>query len=133
MRAQSECKERGANLVEAALIIPLLLVFLAVVIDVGRAYLAYITIINAAREGARYGVAHPNDTSAICARVLSEAQDQSPSVPLTCPGSVVIDNSGGASGSPIRVTVTYNLPVIMGGILGRANIPISYSVAFRIR
>jgi Flp pilus assembly protein TadG len=132
MNVQRHTRERGANLIEAALVDPLLLMLLATVIDLGRAYFSYITIINAAREGARYGVAHPTDTSAICAKVLAEARDQSPPVNLTCPGSVTIA-SGGASGSPIRVTVNYNFPVIMGGILGRATVPIYYSVAFRIR
>ena len=54
--------------------VPLLLVLLLGVSDMGRAYHTYITIINAAREGARYGVSHAADTAGICARVVSEAQ-----------------------------------------------------------
>lgn len=47
--------ERGANLVEAALVVPILVLILAGVVDLGRAFSSYIVIANAAREGARAG------------------------------------------------------------------------------
>jgi len=47
--------ERGANLVEAALVVPILILILAGVVDLGRAFYSYIAIANAAREGARAG------------------------------------------------------------------------------
>jgi len=45
-------RTRGQSLVEFALILPLLLVFLAAVLDLGRVYYAHISLLNAAREGA---------------------------------------------------------------------------------
>lgn len=47
--------ERGANLVEAALVVPILILILAGVVDLGRAFYNYISLANAAREGARAG------------------------------------------------------------------------------
>ncbi|MCI0620941.1 MAG: pilus assembly protein [Acidobacteria bacterium] len=48
--------ERGAELIEFALMLPILLVILAGLWDFGRAYRAYQAITNAAREGARLAV-----------------------------------------------------------------------------
>jgi Flp pilus assembly protein TadG len=120
--------ERGASLVEAALVIPLLLVMLLGVSDMGPAYHTYITVINAAREGARYGVSHASDTAGIRARVIAEAQLSD--VDLS---GATISVSNGGSGHPIRVTVRTDYPVLLGTIFGRMAFPISYSVAFRVR
>ena len=45
--------ERGSNLVEFALVLPLLVLILAGMADIGRAFNSYMVITNAAREGAR--------------------------------------------------------------------------------
>ena len=52
-------REAGQELVEFALILPLLLLLFLGIIEFGRAMLAYNTIANAAREGARYGIVDP--------------------------------------------------------------------------
>lgn len=49
-------EESGAELVEAALVIPMLLMLLLGTVWLGRAYNVYETITRAAREGARYAV-----------------------------------------------------------------------------
>jgi Flp pilus assembly protein TadG len=48
-----ERSERGSNLVEFALVLPLLVLILAGMADVGRAFNSYMVITNGAREGAR--------------------------------------------------------------------------------
>ena len=53
-------REAGQELVEFALILPLLLLLFLGIIEFGRAILAYNTIANAAREGARYGIVDPD-------------------------------------------------------------------------
>jgi Flp pilus assembly protein TadG len=53
---QRKKKERGAELVEFALMLPILLVILAGLWDFGRAYRTYQAITNAARESARLAV-----------------------------------------------------------------------------
>ena len=50
-------EQRGVELVEAALVLPLLLTLLIGMVWMGRAYNVYETITRAAREGARFAVA----------------------------------------------------------------------------
>lgn len=116
-------KDKGQSLVELALLLPLLCLILVGIIDLGRAFNAYIVITNAAREGARYGALHPDDTSGIKARVINEAVGSG--VDLT-PDDIQISSS--SSGNPIRVTVTYNLPLIAGLILGGSTVQVQSSV-----
>jgi Flp pilus assembly protein TadG len=52
-------KQRGANLVEAAFVLPILLLLWFGIIELGRGYQIYQTMTNAAREGARLSVAPP--------------------------------------------------------------------------
>jgi Flp pilus assembly protein TadG len=49
--------QRGATVVEAALILPILLMFLISILEFGRAYNEYHVLTNAAREACRYAVA----------------------------------------------------------------------------
>jgi len=51
----------GQSLVEFALLLPILMLFLMVILDLGRAVYYYSAIFNAAREGARYGTVHPGN------------------------------------------------------------------------
>ena len=51
-RLRRRRRSRGQSLVEFALIAPILLLFLATVLDLGRIYYANISLLNAAREGA---------------------------------------------------------------------------------
>lgn len=60
-------RSRGQSLVELALIMPIFLLLIAAAIDLGRLFSAYIAIVNATKEGALYGAAHPLcDTAAAC-------------------------------------------------------------------
>lgn len=119
--------QRGQELVEAALILPWLILLLLIVLDLGRASFTYIAVIDAAREGARFGVAS-QDSAAMCARAAAEAADQFLPVTLSCSA-----DPGQGSGTPVRATVWCDLPLIMGGLIGRPTIRISHTVAFRIR
>jgi Flp pilus assembly protein TadG len=117
--------ERGQNAVEFALLLPVLFLILFGILDLGRLFFAAITITNAARDGARYGIEHPNDTAGIQARVEAEAAgtgiDLSDSTLTTitrvCP-------SGCASQTPIRIEVTYTLHLIVPGIFGVDELPV---------
>lgn len=52
--------EAGSAIVEFVLVIPVLLIVVLAALDFSRAVLAYSTIANASREGARYAVLHPD-------------------------------------------------------------------------
>jgi len=64
-------KEKGQELVEFALLLPLLLALLLGLMEFGIAVFRYNTIANVAREVARYSIVHRNDTAAIDAYIAS--------------------------------------------------------------
>lgn len=109
--------ERGQSLVEFALILPLLVLILMGVFDFGRAFFAYNAISNGAREGARYGIIHP------------DATDPSPPYddPDTIEGravaqtfildmnelTITVDTSQGTErGDPLSVTMQYDFEAL---------------------
>lgn len=59
-RGEQVREAKGNTLVEFALLLPILILILMGIFDLGRAFYAHNVITNAAREGARYGVAHPD-------------------------------------------------------------------------
>jgi Flp pilus assembly protein TadG len=48
--------ERGQSLVEFALVIPIIILLIASLVEIGRAVFAYNTVANAARQGARVAI-----------------------------------------------------------------------------
>lgn len=123
---------RGQSLVELALVLPLLLMILVGVLDLGRAYYAYMGVINAAREGARFAAtAPPRNTStqqAIVTRADAEATNITlASVVASCPS-----NAACLQGDPVQVTVTTNFQLITAYILGGGTIPLRASAQFVI-
>ncbi len=115
-------EERGASLVELALVLFLLVLLVVGIADVGRAFNSYMVIVNASREGARYASRFPHDNGGITGAVRAEAANSS--VP---PGDIgiVVDNLGGKSGQEISVTATYDFPTLFGSILGTTTIPMN--------
>ena len=67
VRLVTNCREEsGAELVEAAVVIPILLMLLLGIISFGRAWNVYQTITRAAREGAKQAVLTPCADSTYC-------------------------------------------------------------------
>jgi len=119
----------GVSVVEFALVIPMLLMIIGGVVDLGMAFHTYITMVNSAREGARYGINHAADTGGIRARVLMEASNSN--VDLS---SATVTVSGGSSGSALHVQVHLDHPpAILGTVLGVPNIPMDAIAVFRAR
>jgi Flp pilus assembly protein TadG len=98
--------QHGQSLVEFALILPILLLILIILFDLGRAVYYYSVVHNAAREGARYGIINNEsgigcitpDTAGIESAVLARAIGLNP------------DNlsiSSACDDAKIRVTVSY--------------------------
>jgi Flp pilus assembly protein TadG len=78
-------RRRGQALVEFALVLPLLLLLLVGLFDLGRAVFAYNTLTNAAREGARIAIVNQYKPS-----IIARAKQQTAIVELNDP-SVTID------------------------------------------
>ena len=119
---------RGQNLLEFALVLPLLLIVLFGVLDLGRVFFTTITLTNAAREGARYLTLHPDDVVneyspywGSKAAAIEEANYAGISVgegQVTVNCSNVDDESDYCdSGSPATVEVTADFELVLGWIL----------------
>jgi Flp pilus assembly protein TadG len=107
-RATAGGRQRGQSMVELALVLPILMLVLLGIVDLGRVFNAYIAITNASREGALYGSFYPpvNETARarIRERVLQEAQ---PTVMLDSNLIHVSSVATGDGGQPVTVTVEY--------------------------
>ena len=120
--------ERGQGLVELAVMLPLLLMITMGAVDLGRVFFSYVTIVNAAREGA------------ICASLPSctdnwqAAVDQE--IGTTLPGAVTrtlsCTVSGCASGD-VTVTVQYNFDAVTTAIVSSGTLPISASATMVVQ
>jgi Flp pilus assembly protein TadG len=104
MSSISQSRGRGQSLVEYAILVPIFLVILAVITDLGRITYCYSTIYNSAREGARYGIIQPTDAAGIeaKARNIAFGLDQTALTVV----SVQPDDDH------IQVTVTYTFTAI---------------------
>lgn len=126
-------QSRGQSLVEFAIILPIMFLFLAAVIDLGRVFYATVTLNNAAREGAFQAADDPTSyqsgqpcnttTNLVVCRVQLESKDSGISIPtaniaMTC--SVVGCPDQAGSTVTVRVSgqfqlVTPLLSIIFGG------------------
>ncbi len=131
----SNRSSRGQSLVEFALTLPILLLILVGVLDLGRLYFTYISLTNAAREGARYGAKYPptNPTDQANSRVqainnhVAGEVDRNivtltaSNITINCPDGVPC--TPGSPNTPginnrIQVTVTYPFQLITTYIFG---------------
>lgn len=121
-------RERGANLVELALILPFLLLLIAAIADFGRAFNSYIVINNAAREGARFG-GRVDHTDAIDTYILNavyqEADNSGLNLRDPSVATITIEPAWNArpANTPMTVTVEYTMTTFFTGIVGLAEIP----------
>ena len=67
----SRNRERGAALVEAAIVTPILLLLIVGIFEIGRAYETWQVLTNAAREGARLSVT-PSGTTAKATDIIRQ-------------------------------------------------------------
>lgn len=115
LHLRKEGRHGGQSLVEFALCLPVLAIILLGLLDLGRAYNAYVIISNAAREGAYYGCMHPDDSTGIVQRAVSEAVNSGLTIH---PGHVTIETTG-ASGSPITVQVRHGFQLFWMSFVGQ--------------
>lgn len=101
---------RGQSLVEFALLLPLLLLIVLGVADLGRAFQALIAVTNASREGARQGVFNPSDQPAMVNAAVMEAATLGITIN---PANVTVTCSPCTRGNPLRVTVRYQFNLVM--------------------
>jgi Flp pilus assembly protein TadG len=86
---------RGQALVEFALVIPLFLLLLVALFDVGRAVFSYNTLTNAAREGARIAIVNQYKPD-----IIARAKSQSAIIELDAPNVTADFYQVKADGTP---------------------------------
>jgi Flp pilus assembly protein TadG len=114
--------ERGAALAELAVVLPVMLAMLLVIFDLGQGFLAYISVTNAARDGARVamedGVECNNGSADLEEAVESGAGRYGPDVSFTAN-----ESSGRCS-----VTVTYTYTPILPFVTASFSLPMMGTV-----
>jgi Flp pilus assembly protein TadG len=70
--------ERGSNVVEFALTVPVILLMFMAIFDLGRAFYLSHALSEFAREGGRYAIVHPTDTSVIAQYIRNHAAGVDP-------------------------------------------------------
>jgi Flp pilus assembly protein TadG len=91
-----KASNRGQGLTEFALILPILLLFVFLIIDLSRAAYFYSVVFNSAREGARYAVARPGASPGAiidAAKRLAAGVDVSVSIPVTTDDRIEVEVS----------------------------------------
>lgn len=106
--------ERGQSAVEMALVLPVLLLVLFGITEFGRLLGAYVTVQNAAREGARLGITGADDP-AIEAKVRDVARYlEGASDPLRLSVTVTPrQQSDRRPGTDLEVRVSYRFQLLM--------------------
>ncbi|MGD8753629.1 MAG: pilus assembly protein [Anaerolineales bacterium] len=116
-------RKAGQSLLEFALVLPLLLIVVAGVLDLGRVFFAVIQVTNAAREGVRYLTLHPDDTP-LFTETKNAAKSETQidiSVAANCEDAVDDNGNLGADGlcdpgKEAVVTASHSFDLIMGWI-----------------
>lgn len=132
-------RQRGQALTEFAIILPVFFLLVAGMIDFGLGIYSDLTLVNAAREGARLGVIDPGNTSAIENRVremASNLDDSRLNVSISCErpsGSsfVPCTNPKWLPGDATRVTASYRYSMFFPLLFG-TEIPLSSESKMRI-
>jgi Flp pilus assembly protein TadG len=135
----ARAKSRGQSLVEFAIVLPVFFLVVAGVFDLGLGVYSDLTLVNAAREGARLGVIDPGNTSAIETRVRAMAGNLDGSklnVNVACErpsGSTFVPctNPKWLPGDATKVTVDYDYSVFFPVFFG-TEIPLSSESKMRI-
>jgi Flp pilus assembly protein TadG len=130
---------RGQALVEFAIVLPVFFLLVAGMFDFGLGIYSDLTLVNAAREGARIGAIDPGNTSAIEDRVRAMASNLDGSrlrVSIACErpsgtSFTACTNPMWLPGDATRVTVDYRYPMFFPILFG-TEIPLSSESKMRI-
>lgn len=137
-RAAGSTGHRGQSLVEFALVFPVFVLLLSGMIDFGMGLYSYMTIINAARDGARLGATACSAgpcSSAVSARVTAAAGGLAPSVTVACTNAAGtgVNCATGPTDSHGSVTVTAAYTYrMLWPLMAGTQLPMSSSIVFMV-
>lgn len=124
-RQTNKQTEKGQSLLELSLVLVFLLILLAGIIDLGRIMYEYLTVRDAAQEGAGYAAVFPNDCNHIVDRVMQNLPDNNYTVSIevdgiSCAAAVANDYAAGktapdhgCAGNTVKVTIDHTTDITM--------------------
>ena len=136
---QNTRPERGQSLVELAISLTFIFLLLSGAVTFGMAYFSFLSLNDAAQEGALYGSLKPDDTVGICNRVretstspvdLSQFTCDPSQIKITYNNNLTCQGSVGGVANTITVKVTYTYHIFMPFIsaaIGGNTIPLTGS------
>lgn len=142
MKRLRKTSERGAELVEFAIIIPVLLLLMLGIVDFAFLFHSFQVTTNAAREGARLAMLPGYETNGY-STALGRVDDYivaagAPGAYTRAVAPVQIDLGGGLMGSGVQVTVTYThdfmfVGPVVGWVNGTLRDSVTYTTAATMR
>jgi uncharacterized membrane protein len=108
MKKRRMLGEKGAALIEFALVLPVLLMLLMGVIDFGRLAFTQINLNEAVQEGSIYASTHPGDPSGSILRVLGSVDS-----PAIAAGKVTVSCDDGVIKVSVAHPVTTITPLLL--------------------
>ena len=119
-RSRPGCRRRGATLVEAAVVVPVLLLLTLGLVQFGLVYNAMLTLNNLAREGARYASVRANDLGntpegreklreQVGTYLMQRSKGTAVDPRSLSTAGMRIEAPSLTSNSPVRVVITYNM------------------------
>jgi Flp pilus assembly protein TadG len=108
----SKRKERGQSLTEFAVGVTFMLVLLASGMDFGRAYYTYLSVRDAAQEGAAYASIAPSDITGIRTRVRETSSDPIDLSTLSDSEISVTVTGSACAGNLVTVTLDYEFEMV---------------------
>ena len=88
--------EEGSQMIELALVMPLLLAVFVGAVDFGRAYFLSMEVASAAQAGAMYGITNPADTAGMQSAAAADAPDLPGMTPTATYGTECADGTSPA-------------------------------------
>jgi hypothetical protein len=119
--------ERGQGLVEFAISIVFMMTLLVGVLDLGRAFFTYLSMMDAAQEGAAYAAIEPYDVDGIRQRVRAASSGTVTFVDIEDDQIDVIAYCCRCAGHPITVHISTNFTFV-APFIGGKTIPLSVRV-----
>ena len=113
-RAKGQKGEKGQAIVEFALLVPIFLLLVFTIVDFGMGFYSWITVTNAAREGARLGAVLATEQQ------IEDRVYESVSLPDEATKMIVtVTNAEGVPGESVTVKVDYDYDLItpMAGLV----------------
>lgn len=126
-------KERGQNLVEFALILPVFLLLVVGIAEFGRAWMTRNILTGAAREAVRAAAVETQANAFNSAKAIADPILASAGIPVVLQAPD-FDDSVNVPVPTVSVSITYNYPLIIAGFipgLPGPNIPLNGTASMR--